>query len=677
MTRAGRRGRQAPIWTQITALLLGALVVAQIATVMMAVVLPLQPPPRYSLRVVADALRGGPLQAANMPPLQRGWQAEPPATTSPGWQVSTRPRQELAKLLGANEEDVRLLFYSPPPFAGTAPPPGARHPGFPPDSGAPSGPREGPTASAKAHGRVVDASLLPTLLIFGPPGGPGGWPGGGPGGPGGGRGRGPGGPGGRGGDRGDRGGWDDRGADRADWPGGGVQVDPPITPVVVGAPDGPQPGDAPRRPSAPNAPDGPIITAPSAASPAPSSNRPAATAQTPQASAPLRPPPLPATTPAQPPAVIARAAPTRGSRIVREIAEEDTGRPAQTLAAPPSPSLFGFVQNPSVHGEFVAALRVGPHRWEVVRPAQAGLVSAWQRRVLLWFALVFAAVAPIGYLFARRLAAPLATLADAADRLGRDPSAPVRVGGGSAEIERVAAAFTGMQARLQRYVEDRTAMVGAISHDLRTPLARMRFRLEKAPETLRAGMLHDVAQMEEMVSAVLAFIRDAAEPGVRERVDLRSILECVIDDAALTDRDATLAAGPPAPVEVDIPAVQRLLTNLVENALKYGGKAEASLAAEGDEAVVRIADEGPGLPEAELERVFMPFYRSSESRTLNSDGIGLGLSVSRSIARAHGGDVRLCRAEQGLVAELRLPLARAAPPPAPAPSRPSIREYAR
>ncbi|MGC1304653.1 MAG: ATP-binding protein, partial [Caulobacteraceae bacterium] len=227
----------------------------------------------------------------------------------------------------------------------------------------------------------------------------------------------------------------------------------------------------------------------------------------------------------------------------------------------------------------------------------------------------------------------------------------------SLEIDRVAAAFDSMQARLRRYVDDRTAMVGAISHDLRTPLARMRFRLEKAPEALRLNMLGDLGQMEEMISAVLAFIRDASEPGLRERVDLRSIVECVVDDAAMVGGDAVLAPGDAVPVEVDIMSVQRMLTNLVENALRYGDQARVHLFSEGEEAVARIVDAGPGLSEPELERVFAPFYRSSESRTLNQGGIGLGLSVSRSIARAHGGDVVLRRAPDGFLAEVRLPLA--------------------
>jgi signal transduction histidine kinase len=256
----------------------------------------------------------------------------------------------------------------------------------------------------------------------------------------------------------------------------------------------------------------------------------------------------------------------------------------------------------------------------VLRPEPAGFPNGWQRRLLLWFAISFMVVAPVGYLFARRLVAPLAAFVGAAERLGRDPSAPLMRLEGPAEIGRAARAFNDMQVRLKRYVEDRTGMVGAISHDLRTPLSRLRFKLERVDPETRASMLSDVAQMEAMITSVLDFIRDASEPSRRQRADLR------------------------------------VLTNLVDNAIRYGGEARVSLASSADEAVVEIADNGPGLVPEELERVFQPFYRSQPARTLDVGGVGLGLSLSRSIARAHGGDVQLRSGEPGLVAELRLPL---------------------
>jgi signal transduction histidine kinase len=215
-----------------------------------------------------------------------------------------------------------------------------------------------------------------------------------------------------------------------------------------------------------------------------------------------------------------------------------------------------------------------------------------------------------------------------------------------------------MQVRLKRYVEDRTAMVGAISHDLRTPLTRIRFKMEAAPDALKRAVIDDVEQMEAMIAAVLAFIRDANAPRDRERLDLLSLLECAVDDAALVGQAASLAEGEPLIVNADAIGLKRLFANLIDNAVKYGGSARVSLAREGDEAVARIADEGPGMSKVDLERAFEAFYRAEPSRNRDSGGIGLGLSVARSVARAHGGDVTLQNGEPGLTAVVRLPLAR-------------------
>ncbi len=323
----------------------------------------------------------------------------------------------------------------------------------------------------------------------------------------------------------------------------------------------------------------------------------------------------------------------------------------------PGHGLLGLPSTPYLQGDFVAAFQASPGQWVTVQPAPEPFPNTWQRRIMLWFLLSSLVVIPVGLVFARRLAAPLANFAEAAERLGRDPSGQQAPLNGPAEIGRAAHAFNEMQARLRRYIDDRTAMVGAISHDLRTPLARMRFRLERIPPQFHDGMVHDIAQMEEMITSVLAFIRDVNEPSVRDRVELRSILECVVDNASLMGGEVTLAPGERVPVDVDSLGIERVLTNLIDNALKYGDKAHVRVFQDGLDVVTEIEDEGPGLPPAELERVFLPFYRSDHSRNLNKTGIGLGLAVSRSIARAHGGDINLSSGDQGLRVQLRLPRA--------------------
>jgi len=227
---------------------------------------------------------------------------------------------------------------------------------------------------------------------------------------------------------------------------------------------------------------------------------------------------------------------------------------------------------------------------------------------------------------------------------------------GPAEIGTAARAFNDMQARLKRYIEDRTGMVGAISHDMRTPLSRIRFKLEAAPPSVKSAVLADVEQMEQMITSVLAFIRDASAGRPRERVDLRSILECLVDDAAQMGRNVSLEDGEAVTITADSLGLARLFGNLVDNAVKYGGEARLKVSIEADEAVVDIADSGPGLADSDLERVFTPFYRAESARTLDGGGVGLGLAVARSIARAHGGDVVLAASPEGLTARVRLPL---------------------
>lgn len=316
-----------------------------------------------------------------------------------------------------------------------------------------------------------------------------------------------------------------------------------------------------------------------------------------------------------------------------------------------------------VMGDFTAALRRPDGRWTVVRTSPESFPTEWQRRLFLVLAAGFAVVAPAGLLFARRITAPLKRFGQAAERLGRDPLAPQMTLSGPAEIGAAADAFNDMQARLRRFIDDRTAMVGAISHDLRTPLARIRFKLERAPADVRQGVLADVSQMEQMIQGVLTFIRDEGAPRRREPLDLLSVVEVVADDAAMMGWDVELADSEPndaepVTVEGDAVALQRLFVNLVENAVKYGGRARLSVARVDGHAVVEIADAGPGLSPEDLERAFAPFYRTDASRNLDAGGMGLGLPIARSTARAHGGDITLStRPEGGLVARVTLPLA--------------------
>lgn len=305
---------------------------------------------------------------------------------------------------------------------------------------------------------------------------------------------------------------------------------------------------------------------------------------------------------------------------------------------------------------FEADYRDAQGRWWALRQVETGLFSAWQLRVLLWFGLSVLALAPLAYLFARRLAAPISAFARAAERLGRDPGAPPVAVRGAAEIETAGAAFNEMQDRLRRYVADRTTMIGAVAHDLRTPLTRLRFRIEGAPDALRLKMAADLDEMEQMIASTMAFVRDTAQPAQRRLLELSSLVEAVADEMAETGLDVSAEPGRPVVVDGDPVALRRLVSNLIENAVKFGGRARTRVYADEQCAFVEVDDDGPGVPESQREQVFEPFHRGEPSRSRQTGGAGLGLAVVRSIARAHGGDARLDnRTGGGLRAQARLP----------------------
>lgn len=316
----------------------------------------------------------------------------------------------------------------------------------------------------------------------------------------------------------------------------------------------------------------------------------------------------------------------------------------------PSPFVDRLVFPP-----FAAALRSPDGGWAVVEPPSA-LLSPWHRRLLLSFLLTALLVAPLAWWFARRLTQPIRAFAGAAERLGADPDAPPMPAEGPTEVRAAVHAFNDMQEKLRLYVQGRTEMIAAIAHDLRTPLTRLRFRAEAAPEEVRDKIAADVEQMDGMIASVLAFVRGETGREAREPVDLAALVASVADDAAETGGAVTLEEAQPATVAGDAVALRRLLTNLIDNAVKFAGGARVSLVREGAWAMLRVDDDGPGLPGPELERAFEPFHRGEPSRNRETGGAGLGLSVVRGIARAHGGDARLeNRPEGGLRAEVRLP----------------------
>ena len=268
----------------------------------------------------------------------------------------------------------------------------------------------------------------------------------------------------------------------------------------------------------------------------------------------------------------------------------------------------------------------------------------------------------------RTLTAPVRTLAAAAEALGRDVNAPPLPEDGPLEVATAAAAFNTMAARIRRFVQDRTELLTAIGHDLRTPITRLKLRAEFIEDDeQRAKVLADLEELETMVSATLAFGRDARTSEPVEAVDIVELLRTILDETGDAHPDAAPRLtydGPPHwTVRVRPMGLKRALTNLVSNAVKYGDSARVRLVppvsagAAGAMLTVEIEDDGPGIPPGELEQVFEPFHRGEPSRNRETGGVGLGLPIARNIMRAHGGDVALAnRASGGAKATATLPV---------------------
>jgi signal transduction histidine kinase len=276
-------------------------------------------------------------------------------------------------------------------------------------------------------------------------------------------------------------------------------------------------------------------------------------------------------------------------------------------------------------------------------------------QLLLLVVLCFALAALLVFMVTRSLD----RLARGADELGESPDGPPIEESGPSEIRRVIGAFNRMQGRVRAHLAERTRLLGAISHDLRTPITRLRLRTEMlADRDAGAKMQRDLDEMEGMVASTLEFFRGQEGSPPRQPVDVGALVESVVEDRRDVGQLIVVQGGARRPFPGDAQNLRRCLENLIENALRYGGGAEIQV--EDDEAQLRILvrDHGPGVPEAELQRLFEPYYRLDPSRNPASGGVGLGLSVARNIAHWHGGDIALSNAPGGgLLAALVLPRA--------------------
>ncbi|HAU81915.1 MAG TPA: two-component sensor histidine kinase, partial [Stenotrophomonas sp.] len=266
----------------------------------------------------------------------------------------------------------------------------------------------------------------------------------------------------------------------------------------------------------------------------------------------------------------------------------------------------------------------------------------------LFLTLLVVAIAILAYIVARMASAPLQRLADAAAALGDDlQGAPMPVTG-PFEVRRAAEAFNAMQKRLQRHLGERTQMLAAITHDLQTPVTRLRLRLENVTdETLRERLIADLGAMQALIREGLELARSAESAEQRAALDLDSLLESIVEDAAEAGADVHFEQPSGAVLMLRPLAMHRLFSNLVDNAVMYGQSARVRVEQAGQDVEVRIRDSGPGLAEDELEAVFDPFVRLETSRSRQTGGAGLGLTIARALAEKDGATLHLRNHPQG------------------------------
>lgn len=289
------------------------------------------------------------------------------------------------------------------------------------------------------------------------------------------------------------------------------------------------------------------------------------------------------------------------------------------------------------------ALREPPPRW-----SPASLLA------LALSALFLIAAVIIGV---RGITVSLQRLASAADQLGRGETVAALPESGPQDLRLTARAFNQMRERLERFVSERTGMLAAISHDLRTPITALRLRAEFIEdEENRRRILEILDDMQHMTTATLDFARGENSRGATEQIDLTALVDALADDYRAMGARVEFEPGEKIVLNCRRGALKRALQNIIDNATHYGERARIGLHTTEQSVEIAVADDGPGIPESERERVFAPFVRLEPSRNQDSGGIGLGLSIARDIARAHGGDVLLRDSHQGqFEVLLRLP----------------------
>jgi signal transduction histidine kinase len=257
----------------------------------------------------------------------------------------------------------------------------------------------------------------------------------------------------------------------------------------------------------------------------------------------------------------------------------------------------------------------------------------------------------------RRLTRPLTELQQVANAMGRASPPPQIKESGAREIRASLRAFNTMQDRLHRYLDSRTRVLAAMSHDLRTPLTRLRLRAETVDQPeVRTRLVADIEEMDSLVHRSLGLFRGLDDSEPLTAVDVDALLQALAAECAEMGQSLPIKGQAGAPLLARAQSLRRSLRNLIDNAFKYGGKAHIEVRDTPQELVISVCDQGPGIPEDQLQSVCEPFRRLESSRSRETGGVGLGLAIAADVAEQHGGNLQLCnRPEGGLAANLRLP----------------------
>ena len=322
------------------------------------------------------------------------------------------------------------------------------------------------------------------------------------------------------------------------------------------------------------------------------------------------------------------------------------------------PGPAGMMGGPPLFA-LAVAVPLSDGQWLSFSTAVPAAGPAVSRQLIVSMLVMAAVIIAVSVWAARRVTAPLAVLAAAAQRLGADVHAPPIAESGTIETRQASHAFNEMQVRLRALIENRTRMLAAISHDLRTPLTLLRLRAETVPDAAeRERMLATLTEMETMVGAILQYARDEMATEPVRRTDLAALVQSIVDDMADAGLAVAMEPAPAVLVDCQPSALKRAITNLIDNAVKYGRTAHVTLQPAGKTVEIAIDDEGPGIPDAELARVFQPFYRVEGSRSRDSGGVGLGLAIAQSLVQRNRGTLSLQnRPSGGLRARIEMPTA--------------------